>query len=281
MNKGYKTVPLSFNRKIVMASISVTKQKSAVHSFAEIDITEPRRLIKEHFEKTGEKLSFTAYIVSCLAQVINQHPRLNSFIKRNKLVLLNDVTVNVLIEREFNGEKIPESVGIKQAQLKTLRQIQNDIRNSKNDQSTKMGTLSGTKWINYIPSFLLQTFIKIADKNINMAKRYGKVAVTAVGMFSKEPIWFIPHGTATVLVTVGSISNKVVEYENSFVSREHLCLTASFDHNIVDGAPAARFMNQFIETIKSGIFIREYKYDEIKKEDNNASAQSSRRLTVK
>jgi len=275
MNKGYKTVPLSFNRKIVMASISVTKQKSAVHSFAEIDITEPRRLIKEHFEKTGEKLSFTAYIVSCLAQVINQHPRLNSFIKRNKLVLLNDVTVNVLIEREFNGEKIPESVGIKQAQLKTLRQIQNDIRNSKNDQSTKMGTLSGTKWINYIPSFLLQTFIKIADKNINMAKRYGKVAVTAVGMFSKEPIWFIPHGTATVLVTVGSISNKVVEYENSFVSREHLCLTASFDHNIVDGAPAARFMNQFIETIKSGIFIREYKYDEIKKEDNNASAQQS------
>lgn len=273
MNKGYKSIPLSFNRKMVMASVSVTKQKSAIHSFAEIDITEPRRLIKEHFEKTGEKLSLTAYIVSCLAQVINQHPRLNSFIKRNKLVLLNDVTVNVLIEREFNGEKIPESVGIKQAQLKTFRQIQNDIRISKNDKSTQMGTLSGTKWINYIPSFLLKTFIKIADKNIKMAKRYGKVAVTAVGMFSKEPIWFIPHGTATVLVTVGSISNKVVEYSNSLVAREHLCLTVSFDHNIVDGAPAARFMNQFIETVKRGIFIREYKNDEIKKEDNNASAQ--------
>jgi len=95
MNKGFTSIPLSFNRKMVMASVAVTKQKSAIHSFAEIDITEPRRLIKAHFEKTGEKLSLTAYIVSCLAQVIDQHPRLNAFIKRNKLILLNDVTVNV------------------------------------------------------------------------------------------------------------------------------------------------------------------------------------------
>ena len=85
-----------------------------------------------------------------------------------------------------------------------------------------------------------------------MAKRYGKVAVTAVGMFSKEPVWFIPHGTATVLLTIGSISNKVVEIDGKFESREHLCITASFDHDIVDGAPAARFMSEFGTLLKSG-----------------------------
>ena len=121
-----------------------------------------------------------------------------------------------------------------------------------------MGMLSGTNWINYISGFLLKPFIKFADRNIKMAKRFGKVAITAVGMFSKEPVWFIPHGTATVLVTVGSISNKVVEYKNNNVAREHLCLTVSFDHNIVDGAPAARFMNQFLETIKSGVFLKNH-----------------------
>ncbi len=89
-----------------------------------------------------------------------------------------------------------------------------------------------------------------------MAKRYGKVAVTAIGMFSKEPVWFLPHGSSTVLITVGSISNKPVEIDGEFVSREHLCLTASFDHNIIDGAPAARFMNRFIEEIKSGELLQ-------------------------
>ena len=89
-----------------------------------------------------------------------------------------------------------------------------------------------------------------------MAKKYGKLAVTAVGMFSKEAVWFIPHGSATVLITVGSISRKVVEIDGQFVSREHLCLTVSFDHNIVDGAPASRFLNQLMKTIKSGSLIK-------------------------
>jgi pyruvate/2-oxoglutarate dehydrogenase complex dihydrolipoamide acyltransferase (E2) component len=90
-----------------------------------------------------------------------------------------------------------------------------------------------------------------------MSKSYGKVAVTSVGMFSKEAVWFIPHGSATVLITVGSIGSKVVEINGKFVSREHLCLTASFDHAIIDGAPAARFMNHLLETIKSGHLIND------------------------
>ena len=57
--KGYKSIPLSFNRRAVIASATVTKEKNVIHSFTEIDITEPRRLIKRHFEKTGEKLSLT------------------------------------------------------------------------------------------------------------------------------------------------------------------------------------------------------------------------------
>ncbi|MFO7851774.1 MAG: 2-oxo acid dehydrogenase subunit E2 [Bacteroidales bacterium] len=52
-----------------------------------------------------------------------------------------------------------------------------------------------------------------------------------------------------------SINNKVVEFDNQFVTREHLCLTVSFDHDIVDGAPASRFMNQLTETIKNGHLI--------------------------
>lgn len=253
---GYKSLPLSINRRAVIASASVTREKNAIHSFTEVDITEPRRLIKEHFERTGEKLSLTAYVVTCLARVIREHPQLNSFIKGKRLIILDDVTISVLIEREIAGEKVPEPMGIKQAQLKTLLQIHNEIREAKKQQIDKLGGLSDQTWIRRIPNFLLKTFIRVADKNIHMAELYGKVAVTAVGMFSKEAIWCIPHGSATVLVTIGSISKKVVEVEGRFVSREHLCLTVSFDHNIVDGAPAARFMNQFIETIKSGELLQ-------------------------
>jgi len=253
---GYQSSLLSFNRRAVIASATVTKEKNAIHGFTEVDITVPRQLIKSHFERTGEKLSLTAYIVTCLAQVIKKYPELNSFIKGRRHILLDDVTISVLIEREISGEKVPEPFGIKGAQEKTYHQIHNEIREAKKLQSDRLGSLSGQTWIRLIPGFLLRTFIRMADRNIYMAKRYGKIAVTAIGMFSKEPVWFIPHGTATVLITVGSISKKVVEIDGQFESREHLCLTASFDHNIIDGAPASRFMNEFIETIKSGKIIQ-------------------------
>ena len=235
-----------------MASASVTREKNTIHGFTEVDITIPRRLFGEYFERTGEKLSFTAYIVFCLAQTMKKYPQFNSFISGRKFVVLDDVTISVLVERDIDGEKVPEPVGIQQAQLKSFLDIHNEIRNAKKVTSDKLGTISGTEWFRLIPNFLLRTFVRIADGNITMGKRYGKVAVTAVGMFSEEAVWLIPHGSATVLVSVGSISRKVVEINGEFVSREHLCITVSFNHDIVDGAPAARFINDFVKTIKSG-----------------------------
>jgi pyruvate/2-oxoglutarate dehydrogenase complex dihydrolipoamide acyltransferase (E2) component len=92
---GYTSTPLSFNRRAVIASATVTKEKNAIHGITEVDISEPRRFIKKYFEKTGEKLSFTAYIVSCLALVIRDYPSFNSFIKGRKHIILDDITISV------------------------------------------------------------------------------------------------------------------------------------------------------------------------------------------
>jgi pyruvate/2-oxoglutarate dehydrogenase complex dihydrolipoamide acyltransferase (E2) component len=256
MKKGFSSQPLSFNRKMVAASASVTAGKSTIHSLAEVDITKPRTIMREHFESTGEKLSFTAYIVYCLAQVLREHPSLNAFKRRNRLITLHDLTISVLVEREFTGEKVPEPVSIETAQELTYSEINDRIRETKRQPAGSLGELSGMAWVRFIPGFLLKTFIRIADRNINLAKRYGKVAVTAVGMFSREPVWFIPHGSGTLLITVGSIEKRMVYTSGKHEEREFLCLTGSFDHDIVDGAPAARFMNQFLETVKSGLYLK-------------------------
>jgi len=251
--RGFTSEKISFNRKVVAASAAVTAGKSTIHSLCETDITVPRRMMREHYERTGEKLSFTAYIVYCLAQVVKEHPHLNAFRRGNRLITLDDVTVSVLVEREFSGERVPEPLAIEGAQRLTYREINDMIRSASARIDSSLGGLSGMTWIRHIPGFLLKSFVRLADRNIRMAKRYGKVAVTAVGMFSREPVWFIPHGSGTVLITVGSIEKRIVFTGAKHEEREFLCLTGSFDHDIVDGAPAARFMNQFLETLKSGM----------------------------
>ena len=255
MSRGYASRPLSFNRRVVRASASVTRRRNTIHCMAQADVTEARRLIREQTEKSGKKYSFTAYVVMCLAQVLKQHPGLNSFIRRNRLVVLEDVTVSVLVEREFLDERTPEPVGIRRAQAKTYGQISEEIRGAATAPPGKLGSLSGSTWIRWVPAFLLRAVIRLAETNLKMAMRYGNVAVTAVGLFTREPVRLIPHGSATVLLTVGGIEKRTRTQGDRLEEREILCLTGSFDHDIVDGAPAARFMNQLLETLTSGSLL--------------------------
>ena len=81
----------------------------------------------------------------------------------------------------------------------------------------------------------------------------GTVIVTSVGMFVKGGGWgfgFLP--VHTLGLTIGGIAEKPALVNGELVVREYLCLTISLDHDIVDGAPAARFAQCFKELVESG-----------------------------
>jgi pyruvate/2-oxoglutarate dehydrogenase complex dihydrolipoamide acyltransferase (E2) component len=61
----------------------------------------------------------------------------------------------------------------------------------------------------------------------------------------------------TLTVTIGGIALKPRLVEGHIQEREFLSLTVSFDHDIVDGGPAARFAHQFKELLVSGYGIKE------------------------
>jgi pyruvate/2-oxoglutarate dehydrogenase complex dihydrolipoamide acyltransferase (E2) component len=77
-------------------------------------------------------------------------------------------------------------------------------------------------------------------------------------MFGKSGGWgigFLP--THTLGLTVGGIAQKPGVHEGQIEVREYLNLTLSFDHDIVDGAPAARFTRKLIELIETATVLEE------------------------
>lgn len=259
MGSGYRKERLSFLRKAVIASASITKQKNVIHNVTEIDISIPRELLREYKDSNNESLSFTGYIAKCFASTILRHPNLNSFISGRNVIYINDIVISILVERRIDNEYVPEPLVINNCDKKSLWDIHSEIRETQNDNKNgHLGQLSGNSWFQFIPSFLLKAFVRIADKNVKMGIKYGKLAITSVGMFTKYPIWLIPHGSATVLLSIGSIYNKLVLKDDKVENREYLNLTVSFDHDIVDGAPAARFIDDLIEEIQSGSIIIEF-----------------------
>jgi 2-oxoacid dehydrogenase/acyltransferase catalytic subunit len=53
-------------------------------------------------------------------------------------------------------------------------------------------------------------------------------------------------------MTVGGIGEKPGVVDGQIALREYLSLTISFDHDMIDGAPAARFTERLKELIESG-----------------------------
>ena len=262
---GYQATPLSVNRQMMRATLDIARQQNNIQALIEVDISKPRELIRIHKEQTGERLSLTAYVVACLGRAIAHHPQLNSFRKRQKLILLDDVTISVMVERELEGERMPENLGVRCAQERTIREIHEVIRTAQDHADDGLGGLEGMTWIRFIPGFLMRSFVRLASRNISMMKRYGAVGVTAIGMFSSknQALWAIPLvGGATVAVAIGGIVERPCLIDGQLESREHLCLTVTFNHEIVDGAPAARFLKTFSEVLKSGdLLIDEVKHE--------------------
>src|SRR5438034_6581239 len=84
-------------------------------------------------------------------------------------------------------------------------------------------------------------------------KFLGTVGITAVGMFGKGSGWGIPTATPhSLFLTLGDITEKPGVVDGHIAIREYLSLTVSLDHDIIDGAPAARFVTRLKELIESG-----------------------------
>jgi pyruvate/2-oxoglutarate dehydrogenase complex dihydrolipoamide acyltransferase (E2) component len=66
-------------------------------------------------------------------------------------------------------------------------------------------------------------------------------------MFGPGGGWAIPLPPLTVIVTVGGVVERAVVRHGAVVVRPMLPLTVSFDHGVVDGAPAARFVQTLRE----------------------------------
>lgn len=255
----YRMESFSANRRIVAETTTVGREQNNIQALLEVDITEARRLIRKHRQETGEKLSLTGYVVTCLARTVAEFPQFNAFRKGRHLVILDDVTISVLVEREIDGEIFPESLGIQAAQNKSYRQINDEIRAAQDHEPDGIGGLSDTKWVRFIPRFLFRMFVRLASRNVRMMARFGAVGVTAVGMFGlkNQALWMIPLvGGATVAVAVGGIVERPVLNEEQLENREFICLTTTFNHDIVDGAPAARFLKRFSQYLTNTDLLR-------------------------
>ncbi len=260
-----QVVNLSPGRRAMMNALDLVAPKHYMYGLLEVDVTVIRQFIAEQKARTGEAFSFTGFLVYCLARAVKENKEVQAYLKgRNQLIILDDVNVGIMVERKVEEKTVLMGHVVRGADRKTYREIHQEIRSA---QSQPLPPGRGVPtWFSkalLLPWPLsplvksLMSMVMRHDPTIRISTS-GTVFVTSVGMFGKgQSGWGITTTPHSLSLVVGSISWKPVVVEGLIEAREILNLTVLFDHDVVDGAPATRFVRRLLELIEIGYGLDE------------------------
>jgi pyruvate/2-oxoglutarate dehydrogenase complex dihydrolipoamide acyltransferase (E2) component len=247
-----------------------SRSKYYVLGLVEADVTVAQGIIRQHKVKMGESLSFTGWIAKCLAQTITEYPDANSYRKgKNRVITFKDVDVVIVVEKEAGGNKYPVPYVIRSVNEKKFEEVHAEIRNAQagifSDEQKAIEEEkkrdSQSFFMRMVNPYSLPRFVRMIywrgfrTDPFKVKRVMGTTAITAVGMFGKSGGWPISVGTHTVDLAVGGIARKPGVVGDVIAVREYLQFSIYFDHEIIDGAPAARFTSRLVELMENAFSL--------------------------
>ncbi len=237
------------------------KQKHHVTALIELDVSTSREKIRLYNRGNSNKISFTAWLISVISFTVKKYDTASSFLKGNsKLVIFNDINISIAVEKNLNGEKIPIPLVIEKANERSIESITKQIADAKNEKLTEEDIVLNKKTsrlekIYYVlPGFIRRQVWKYILGHPHLAfNKMGNVAFTSVGMMGKVNGWFIPISVHPLCFGISSVIKKPVVIENKIEIREILKMSVLLDHDVIDGAPMARFISDLSKNIENGI----------------------------
>lgn len=257
---NFQSIPRS--RIATFDTFSVGLQKHHVNALLEFDVTESRKKIYD-LRKEGYSISFNAWLIKIISSSLQKHPEASAYLyNKRKLLIFNDINISILVEKIINNKKVPIPVVLKRVQNKTLQEITEEIKNAKDQQISRSdfvinkNTTPVERVYYYLPGWFRRMVWKIMLRNPKYVfKRMGNSVITSIGMVGRINGWFIHKSIHPISFGVGSVIKKPAVVNNEIKIREILNMTILVDHDVIDGAPMVRFLNDLTKDIETGAFL--------------------------
>lgn len=215
----------------------------------ELDVTEAREILA-----ADPSLSFSAFVVASVARAAAAHPEVHAYRDwRGRLVRHRYVDVATIVEVPTATGTFPLAHVLEDADTRRVDDLTAELRAVKADPSRS----GAGRWLDRAAPALARVpgvvpaMYAVMGRSVTARRRTGTVEVSAVGMFAGGGGFAIaPMAIASLQVVVGGTSRRPWSLGHRVELRDVLQLTVTIDHDIVDGAPAARFgaaLRQLIE----------------------------------
>jgi len=211
-----QVIPLAGIHKTAAERVSLSA-KTAPHSTItmEVDVTNAKKL-REKFQ-----VSYTDILVKAVAKALTEHFIMNSTLEKDLIKIFEDVNVGVAVATTA-GLVVPV---IHNADRKSLKEVSSALKELV--EKAREGKLTREKLSG------------------------GTFTVTNLGMFGVDVFTPIINPPETAILGVGRVVEKPVVVGKEIVVKPVMQLSLSFDHRVVDGTPAAQFLQKVKEIIES------------------------------
>ncbi|MBW1711586.1 MAG: 2-oxo acid dehydrogenase subunit E2 [Deltaproteobacteria bacterium] len=221
LKKVKEVVPLSGLREVIAThlhrSLQDTAQLTITMEVEAGEFVRFRQVLAESMTDQGVRISYNAVLVKVLALALKQHPRFNASADDEQITLWESINLGVAMETP-EGLVVPV---IHDADSRDLVAIQKKLDDLVDKARSK----------------------KLALEEI----KGGTFTLSNLGFLDVEAFTPIINQPEVGILGVGKILEKAVVVEGQIKIGQRMMLSLTFDHRVVDGTDAARFL----KTVKS------------------------------
>ena len=215
---GDKAGPITQVRRIIAQRMAESAHTTAsVTLTTEADATQLvnlREQLKTTFDSRDMVVpTYTDLIIKLTSMALQEYPMLNAYWEEEKLIIPSGIHIAVAIDTEA-GLLVPV---IRDVSGKSIQQIAEEARSVREKALTR----------------------QVSPDDM----RGGTFTISNLGMYGIDAFTPIINLPQCAILGVGRIISKPAVYNNEIVPRMMMILSLTFDHRVVDGGPAARFLN--------------------------------------
>jgi len=217
-------------------SLAVSAQLTVM---GEIDMTEIKRLradLLKQEEKLGTRITYTDIIILAVVQALKKHPIINSSLIENEIRVWENINIGIAVALQSADDPLGMGGGlivpvIKDADQKKLADISRELKILV--QKARAGTLTPDE---------------VTGGTFTITNLGGSGGSYGFG----TPIINQPE---SAILGPGPITDRPVVRESEIVVRPIMTYSFTFDHRVIDGAPASAFMMTLAEFLENPLLL--------------------------
>ena len=231
---GDRVEPMSVMRKKIAEHMVLSRRTSAhVTTVYEIDMTRVARLRDEHrdefYQRTGTKLTFMPFIFEAVNKALRKFPIFNAQVSGEQIIYKQDINLGMAVALDW-GLIVPVIKRADDLSISGLARTANDLADRARTKQLKPDEVTGGTFTITNPGVFGGLF---GTPIINQPQ----LAILGVGKIEKR---------AKVMTTVDG---------DDFIGIRWMAYFAlSFDHRVIDGADAERFLAFVKDQLEAGDF---------------------------